>query len=127
MFELARFPGLYLNTMETLLEKAGHVQVIHLRGRLDLSATPEFEQFLLQLIETGERRILLDCTDLRYISSSGLGVFVAAGKQLGEEGKLAFASLNPHIRHVFDLVRFDSFFEVFPSKQEGIDQLNAQA
>ena len=113
--------------METHVEKVGDVQVVSLRGRLDLSATPKFQEFLLQLIAQGEHHILLDCKDLKYVSSSGLGTFVAVGKRCGNDGKLVFASLSPNIRQVFELVHFDRFFDIYPDRNEALAQMGASS
>jgi len=109
--------------METALEKTGNVQVVRLRGRLDLDSTLVFEEFLTNLVEAGERIILLECTDLRYVGSAGLGVFVAARKQLGSEGKIIFSSLSPQVRQVFDLVRFGTLFTIYPNQEEALAAL----
>jgi anti-anti-sigma factor len=113
--------------METELKKVGRVQVVHLRGRLDLDSTLAFEELLTSLVDGGERTILLECTDLRYVGSAGLGVFVAVHKQLGSEGKIAFSSLNQQVRGVFDLVRFGTLFEIFPTEQEALERLGGSA
>ncbi|HKE33532.1 MAG TPA: STAS domain-containing protein, partial [Candidatus Angelobacter sp.] len=62
--------------METLEENVGDVKVLHLRGRLDMATAPEFENRLKLMISSGEKKIVLECRDLKYVSSSGIGAFV---------------------------------------------------
>ena len=109
--------------METLLEKVGEVQVVQLRGRLDLAASPEFSQLLQQLIVAGESKIVLDCRDLKYVSSSGLGTFIAAGKNLGSNGKLVFAGLNSHLQNLFEMTGIVGLFEVCASMEDAMAKL----
>ena len=106
--------------METLLEKVGDVQVVHLRGRLDLAASPEFGRLMQQLIGAGESKIVLDCRDLKYVSSSGLGTFIAAGKGLGDNGKLVFAGLNNHLQNLFEMTGIAGLFDVCASKDDAV-------
>ncbi|HJZ98379.1 MAG TPA: STAS domain-containing protein [Candidatus Solibacter sp.] len=106
--------------METLIEKVGNVQVLHLRGRLDLATSPEFANLLQGLIGSGETKIVLDCRDLRYVSSSGLGTFIAAGKGLSGNGKLVFAGLSPHLQSLFDMTGLTNLFDICGTKDEGV-------
>jgi anti-sigma B factor antagonist len=112
--------------METLLEKIGDVQVVHLRGRLDLATAPEFAKLLQGLIGSGETRIVLDCRDLKYVSSSGLGTFIAAGKSLGSDGKLVFAGLSHHLQSLFDMTGIANLFEICGTKDDGVRKLAGQ-
>ena len=69
--------------METLVEKVGDVQIVHLRGRLDLTAAAEFGAFLQAIISEGGIKIVMDCRDLQYVSSSGLGAFIIRRQKAG--------------------------------------------
>jgi anti-sigma B factor antagonist len=111
--------------METRLEKVGDVQVVELKGRLDLSASPELGQLLQRLIVAGESKIVLDCRELNYVSSSGLGAFIAAGKNLGAGGKLVFAGLNNHLQNLFEMTGINGLFEVCPTREDAVARLGA--
>src|SRR5262245_46799721 len=111
--------------METLQEKVDGVQVFHRVGRLDLAASSEFASLLRDLIAAGETKILLDCRDLKYVSSSGLGTFIAAGKSLNGTGKLAFAGLSPHLQSLFEMTGIANLFDIFANKDEAGQRLQA--
>jgi anti-anti-sigma factor len=113
--------------METLEEKVGDVKVLHLRGRLDLAAAPQFENMVKGLIGGGERKIVLDCRDLKYVSSSGLGAFIACGKELMSGGALIFAGLNSHIESLFEMTGIASLFTVCKTKQDALRRLGVEA
>ena len=112
--------------METLAELVGDVQVLQLRGRLDLTAADEFGALLLKVIDTGHTKIVVDCRDLQYVSSSGLGAFIAGGKKLGPNGKLVFAALGRNVQNVFDLTGLSNLFQIYPSKEDALRQLSSQ-
>ena len=106
--------------METIVETVGDVQVLHLRGRLDLTASPAFEVLLHNIISEGVTKIVLDCRDLQYVSSSGLGAFISGGKKLGPQGKLVFASLNRHVESVFQMTGLQQLFQACNSKEDAL-------
>jgi anti-sigma B factor antagonist len=116
----------YIGSVETLTEKVGDVQVLHLRGRLDLAAAPEFQAFVKALIDGGDTKIVLDCRDLLYVSSSGLGAFISTGKTLGASGKLAFAHLNHHLQNLFDMAGIANLFDIYVSKDDAVRGLSGR-
>ena len=112
--------------METLVEKVGDVQILHLRGRLDLTASAEFGTLLEGIISKGGTKIVMDCRDLQYVSSSGLGAFISGGKKLGPEGKLVFTALNHHVQTLFEMAGIANLFLICGSKEDALRQLGAQ-
>ena len=112
--------------METLVETVGDVQILHLRGRLDLAAAAEFGTLLQGIISAGATKIVMDCRDLQYVSSSGLGAFISGGKQLGSGGKLVFAALNHHVQNLFEMAGVASLFQICGSKEDALRQLAPQ-
>jgi anti-anti-sigma factor len=111
--------------MEITVEKIGSVQVMCPHGRLDLVAVAEFERALINRIEAGETRLLIDGSDLRYVSSSGLGSFVNAAKTLGDRGTVTFANLSQHVNRVFEMVGFHNIFQIYASREEALEALAA--
>jgi len=59
------------------------------------------------------RDSVLDCSELDYISSAGLGVLLDVHKRLqGEGGGLKIANLTGHVRELFRIARFDQIFTI---------------
>jgi anti-sigma B factor antagonist len=113
--------------LEIELEKHARLHIVTLRGRLDSAGTPAFEASMKSLIEAGETRILIDCMDLRYVSSVGLGVFVGSAQALGSAGgALYFAALTQHVRSVFEMVGFLGLFEIYSSRSEAMESAALQ-
>jgi anti-sigma B factor antagonist len=108
--------------IEIAVEKFPNLQLMTLRGRLDSAGTPDFQNSMNAVIESGEKCVLIDCAELRYISSVGLGAFVASSKTLvASGGGLFFAGLTQHVRSVFEMVGFFGIFEVYPSVQDALE------
>jgi anti-anti-sigma factor len=78
------------------------------------------EQRILALIDAGEKRLVIDCAQLQYISSAGLRVLLIAAKRLSDSGKLALAALNNQIRDVFDIAGFSSIFQIYRTQDDAV-------
>jgi len=105
--------------MEVKAEKRGKVTIVWLRGRLDASSSQSAENQLLALINQGEDRLVLDFSELTYMSSLGLRVLMMVAKNIKKvNGKLALAGLNDHIYEIFKIARFTSIFSIYPSCEE---------
>ena len=86
---------------------------VELIGRLDTAAAQEVSEKLLPLQEKADRTIVLDCSQLNYISSSGLRIFLALRKASAVKGgKVIVKSINDDIRTVFMMTGFLNLFEI---------------
>jgi len=78
------------------------------KGRLDASQVDR-ARTALKALGGG----VLDFAGLDYISSAGLGVLLAAQKELGAKGLgLKLVNLNPYLKDVFHLSGFDQILEI---------------
>jgi anti-sigma B factor antagonist len=112
--------------METREEKRGDVKIVSLRGRLDANTSPAVEERLMRLLDQGERQLVLDFSDLTYISSVGLRVLVLAAKVLQKtRGKLALVAPGRHIYEIFQIAGFTTLFPIFPTCDEAVSHLRS--
>jgi anti-sigma B factor antagonist len=82
-------------------------------GRFDASQVDTVKNILSQLRTT----TILDIRGLEYISSAGLGILLAAQKNLTERGqRLRLANMSKHIRDVFKITRLETIFEIIETK-----------
>jgi stage II sporulation protein AA (anti-sigma F factor antagonist) len=97
----------------------GKVLVLKPEGRLDSNTVNAAEADLFSYLEKGETRVVLDLSQLDYISSSGLRLVLMMGKRLSfKEGKLALCGLKPQIREVFEISGFISILTVVGTREE---------
>ncbi len=60
-----------------------------------------------------EGQVALDCKQLKYVSSSGLGVLFETQRRLGEAGGgLKLVNLSPHLRELFTIAGFDRIIDI---------------
>lgn len=83
-----------------------------LNGRLDSAIANQLEKDMQPLMDSADKDIVLDCTGLEYISSSGLRLFLALRKEVAKKGDtLALSHINDDIRSVFTITGFFNLFE----------------
>jgi anti-sigma B factor antagonist len=98
---------------------SGDVTVLALSGYLDAHTAPEFEKAIQQEFDAGHVRLIADCGELTYISSAGLGVFMSFIEDIrGADGDLKICNLSPKVAQVFEILGFDSIFEMLPTVDE---------
>ncbi len=84
-----------------------------LQGRLDTPAAVKAQQSIAPLIENANKVITLDCTQLEYISSSGLRLFLTLRKETtAKGGKVIIENINDEIKKVFMMTGFFNLFEI---------------
>jgi anti-anti-sigma factor len=103
-------------------EKINDFSVVHIDGRIDTLNSNLFEAEMEQLHSGGETKIIIDCSDLKYICSSGLRVFLNAQKKaITTQGMLSLCNMQFPIREIFDISGFSSIFTIFNSVEEALD------
>ncbi|MBN1769444.1 MAG: STAS domain-containing protein [Prolixibacteraceae bacterium] len=108
--------------MELTTNKKGDFTIAEINGRIDTTNYNEFETQIMDVIEKGEKNIILNCEGLNYISSSGLRVFLITQKKLmGLKGKLHLCNMQPAIKEIFDMSGFSSIFKIFNTEEEALE------
>ena len=99
----------------------GGVVVIEVDGQLIVGNRQELKQRVLDALEAGDRKFLIDFTKTGYIDSSGLGVLVSLSKKIRDEGgDLRLAGLNEDLKTLFELTKLDTLFAITDSAQEAL-------
>ena len=105
--------------MDINATKDGDILIIGLKGRLDANTSPSLEDRLVGLIDGGQTRFLVEFTEVDYISSAGLRVLLMVAKRLKNvNGRIVLASLNDHIKEVFDIAGFSSVLTIYASEKD---------
>jgi anti-sigma B factor antagonist len=108
--------------MQISVKTANEVKVLAFEGSLDTQTSPDAQTQLNQLIEGGDKKILVNFEKLHYISSAGLRILLAAAKQLKTaEGELRICDLNEVVKEVFDISGFSTIFKIFENETEALD------
>ncbi len=114
--------------MELIQQKQGAVLVLEPVGRLDNSSSQEFQQKVVELVEAGERRVVVDLRRTDEISGAGLRVLFMLAKKLDSMGGgLILCSMSEVVRKAFDVAGFIQMvaINVEPTQAEAIRRLTA--
>ncbi len=99
--------------IEQALNEADNVLNVKVEGEVDVSNIFEFKEALLKGIESQSPNVVMDCDDLKYIDSTGLGVLVSAlkkSKALG--GTIKIIRLKPYLQKIFMITALDKLFDI---------------
>lgn len=109
------------------IEGSGPKRTCRLAGHLDTHTYQRADSELEPVLaDPSVNLLVLDLSDLEYISSAGLRTVFRARKRLGSRGgKVLVANPQPQIRKVFDLVKAVPFSEIFSSTAEADAYLDA--
>jgi anti-anti-sigma factor len=101
--------------------KTENCVVVSIAGRLDTTNYTILDKKLMDMIDDHQARILVECSGMDYISSSGLRILLMALKKTNAvKGKFALCSLQENIHEIFEISGFTSIFDIFPSREEAL-------
>ena len=87
-----------------------------------------FSSALSEVLADGATTILVDLVGVELMNSSGLGMLVAASRDvLSSQGALALCGANDKILELMAMTRLDSVFKLFDSQEEAIKALLASS
>lgn len=98
--------------MKTNIEINGASMKIAIEGRLDTLTAPDFEAEMKQYKLGEVTEIVLDLSELEYISSAGLRALLQAYRSMKMGGVMRVTNANEITRKVFEVTGFDSIFSI---------------
>lgn len=97
------------------------ITILSPHQKLDTATAPPAGQAFSNLIDQGVRRIIVDFSDVPYISSAGLRVLLLTAKQLrAKGGELRICGLNDAVQEVFEISGFNTLLPVFGSTADAV-------
>ncbi len=107
----------------TSVKEVGGVNVVYLKGYLDAHTAPVLENTFSGLIDKDRYSIVVNFKDLAYISSAGLGVFMAFIEKIRENsGDIKLSQMSDKVFNIFDLLGFPLLYEIFKSEEEAVNK-----
>ena len=97
------------------------IKVISLKGDMNAVTSGQAETRIDQLIMGGNKKLVINLDDLKYISSAGLRVLLSANKLMKKkEGEIRLCGLNDTVKEVFEISGFQMIFSIFQSEKEAL-------
>src|SRR5271168_61213 len=105
-------PLIHFDIEESLGKFGSRVTTIKCHGRLIIESAKEIKELVKPLIQAGRRRIVIDCSDLQSLDSSGLGALVSLKVSAINKGlvKLELVNLSPRVSELLKLTRLTELF-----------------
>ena len=95
--------------------RAGHA-VVRLSGQVQTEENAALAAGLARLLELPDKRLILDCAELEYLNSRGLGDLLNFYQGLkARGGELVVCGVRPNVIKVMRVVGLDRFLQVFPT------------
>lgn len=92
-------------------EKANGSIKIYLSGEVDIYTSQSLKERLYSIIESNKTDLIIDCKELNYIDSTGLGIFVGSLKKAKQyEKKIYISNLKDNIKKLFVITGLDKIF-----------------
>ena len=105
--------------MKVATSRRSNWTVAVINGRVDSVSAPDFQSSLAAAVDAGGSRLILDCTDLSYISSAGLRALLVTVKKVDAlGGGVCMCELSGPIREVLEVSGFVRFLKVFDTVAE---------
>jgi len=103
------------------LEKNG-IHILKIIGRVDTGNAIVLDSSLNAAVADGKNKMVLDLSELTYISSAGLRTFadiLALNKV--KDGDLKLAAVNPKILRILQIIGFDQYFSIHDSVDDAVE------
>jgi anti-anti-sigma factor len=114
--------------MQISQQRYGEVRILALSGRIDNGSSAAFKTGLgahVTECRAGGDRLVLDFSGVDYISSVGLRVLMLAARQSREQGGIiVMAALQPVVREIFEISRFNVVFECFATVRQALAKIS---
>ncbi|MFW5760579.1 MAG: STAS domain-containing protein [Cyclobacteriaceae bacterium] len=95
-------------------------------GEVDASSSIYLDNAITEALKSNHKKILVDCSQLNYISSAGLGVFMSYIEELNNRGILmVIYGLNDKVRNVFQILGLDQLLRIVSSEEEAKSVVDA--
>ncbi len=111
--------------LEILKEKKDGITIMNIKGAINAHTVNEFEKALEQCLENREFKLLINCKELDYISSAGLGALMGVIETVKTNGgDIKLCNTSNSVYRVFDILGFTELFQIFNSLEEGLKAFN---
>ncbi len=105
--------------MQLLIETVNNILHIRISGELDANSSIELDDVFRDALSQRRSKIIVDCLELHYISSAGMGVFLSHLddiKNLG--GRLVFYNMSTGVFSIFEILGLHNMIDIVNEKEE---------
>lgn len=102
-------------------EEKNGVLILRIKGRLDAVSSPLAEKQVMDIINSGKRKILMDFAGVDYLSSAGMRMLLATTKKLKTvSGKFVVCQVQVNAMDVLKMSGFDHVIDIATNEDEAL-------
>jgi anti-sigma B factor antagonist len=103
------------------IQETGMINIVNLKGFLDAHTAPELEKIFQKFLDEQKYNIVVNCKDLNYISSAGLGVFMAYIEDVRKHnGDIKLSTMSAKVFNTFDLLGFPLLYDITTNDADAV-------
>jgi len=104
------------------------ISIVKIKGYIDTTTSSELERVIQNLLREQRYKIIVDLSQVDYISSAGWGIFISEIKNLrSHRGDLKLASMSENVNEVYELLEFSTILSAAPNVVEAIRRFDGGA
>ncbi|MEB3285728.1 MAG: STAS domain-containing protein [Candidatus Sericytochromatia bacterium] len=93
---------------------APKARILSINGKIDAKTMGEFETALRSILDGGHNNLVLDFSEVAFISSAGFGILMSVIEEIRDfGGDLVLARVQPEVFRIFDMLDFTTLFRFF--------------
>ncbi|WP_321493584.1 STAS domain-containing protein [uncultured Desulfobacter sp.] len=100
------------------IQKQDNFSIVAVSGKIDAITSDGLEGALIDLIDQGEKHIILDLEKTTYISSAGLRILIVITKQLYDDGQFCLCNANDNVHEIIEMAGFNVFMNIYSDLTE---------
>jgi anti-anti-sigma factor len=103
------------------VERKGDIVQVSLRGRIGEMEAGQLQRDLVNLVEQGALKLVVDLSDVPYLTSTGLGALMVAHKRVRPNGGyVRVAGPNPLVRQILEITKLTKLFGGYATVEEAM-------
>lgn len=111
-----------MKSLEIRTSRRKQVTVMHLVGAMARSDVAGFDEKIGSLLRNGKNKIVLECTSLEYLPSSGLGVIIGSLRQVRSVGgDIKIGGITPVVNELLETIGFTTLFEIYSTEEAALE------
>lgn len=115
-------------TMNITEHTINDVTVLELDGQLALEGNAQFRKRATAALEAGNRKLIVNLAQVKYMDSSGLGELIACYTNLREvKGRVTLLNVNHRLKHLLEITKLTKVFELFDSEPAAVASFSQRA
>ncbi len=103
-----------------------NVTIVHVEGFINAHTVNQFESTLKEQVENKSYRLVVNCSDLQYISSAGLGALMGVIEEVRENGgDIRLSGMSESVFNVFDILGFTELYQIFDDLDHAVQSFQS--